>query len=316
MLEAGRRLVVAAPDLAVGQALFAVALAQNARDPDRPAAEAEALRRQARAAAQRALSLDRNTPKAELALAVSYPAGTAFAERERHLLRSHEIDPNLTPGRMDYIHLLRETGRIHEAAAVAQQLRDSADPRTSLNVLFPAAVLAAQTGRSADASAIAQEAALHEPGLGRAIRRELAMWRGSPAEASAAAQQLLGTWPPAACLTAYFAALERGERATPLPPACSTAPPDVRVRMLARAGDVDGVFGVLRSADDLRSNPEVLFYPELAKARADPRFLAVVDHLGLLDYWRTSGHWPDFCAAADRPYDCRALMRQPVGSGR
>jgi hypothetical protein len=26
---------------------------------------------------------------------------------------------------------------------------------------------------------------------------------------------------------------------------------------------------------------------------------------GLVDYWKTSGHWPDFCSMPDLPYDCR-----------
>jgi hypothetical protein len=26
----------------------------------------------------------------------------------------------------------------------------------------------------------------------------------------------------------------------------------------------------------------------------------------LLDYWRASGKWPDFCFEPDLPYDCKA----------
>jgi len=28
--------------------------------------------------------------------------------------------------------------------------------------------------------------------------------------------------------------------------------------------------------------------------------------VGLVDYWRTSGHWPDFCFEPGLPYDCKA----------
>jgi DNA-binding winged helix-turn-helix (wHTH) protein/tetratricopeptide (TPR) repeat protein len=38
----------------------------------------------------------------------------------------------------------------------------------------------------------------------------------------------------------------------------------------------------------------------------DPRSLLVAKRAGLLDYWRTSGEWPDFCFATDLPYDCKA----------
>ena len=38
----------------------------------------------------------------------------------------------------------------------------------------------------------------------------------------------------------------------------------------------------------------------------DPRSLRVAKRAGLLDYWHTSGKWPDFCFATDLPYDCKA----------
>ena len=49
----------------------------------------------------------------------------------------------------------------------------------------------------------------------------------------------------------------------------------------------------------------VYFRPELHELRKEPRFLQVMKRAGLLDYWRTSGKWPDFCFYADMTYDCR-----------
>lgn len=40
--------------------------------------------------------------------------------------------------------------------------------------------------------------------------------------------------------------------------------------------------------------------------RQDPRFMPLAQRLGLVDYWRQSGRWPDFCSEQDLPYDCRA----------
>jgi DNA-binding winged helix-turn-helix (wHTH) protein/TolB-like protein len=40
-----------------------------------------------------------------------------------------------------------------------------------------------------------------------------------------------------------------------------------------------------------------LFRTDLAALRADERFIGIAERMGLLDYWRTSGKWPDFCAA-------------------
>lgn len=38
----------------------------------------------------------------------------------------------------------------------------------------------------------------------------------------------------------------------------------------------------------------VMWYPEGAEARKDPRFKEIVSDLGLYDYWRASGKWGDF----------------------
>jgi tetratricopeptide (TPR) repeat protein len=49
-----------------------------------------------------------------------------------------------------------------------------------------------------------------------------------------------------------------------------------------------------------------LFRPTLRSFRQQPRFLAVAKRFGLLDYWRKSGKWPDFCSDPDLGYDCKA----------
>jgi hypothetical protein len=60
-----------------------------------------------------------------------------------------------------------------------------------------------------------------------------------------------------------------------------------------------------RDSNTLRGLGEVLFRPTLATFRRDPRFMVIVDRAGLLDYWRSSGRWPDFCFEPDFPYDCK-----------
>jgi hypothetical protein len=50
----------------------------------------------------------------------------------------------------------------------------------------------------------------------------------------------------------------------------------------------------------------ILFRPTLASLRRDPRFMAVTKRIGLTDYWRKSGKWPDFCDDPTLPYDCKA----------
>jgi len=49
----------------------------------------------------------------------------------------------------------------------------------------------------------------------------------------------------------------------------------------------------------------VLFRPSFHKFRQDPRFMTLIARGGLVDFWRKSGKWPDFCFEPDLPYDCK-----------
>jgi len=49
----------------------------------------------------------------------------------------------------------------------------------------------------------------------------------------------------------------------------------------------------------------ILFFTLTAPLRRDPRFMQLAARLGMVDYWRSSGHWPDFCADPALPYNCR-----------
>lgn len=80
------------------------------------------------------------------------------------------------------------------------------------------------------------------------------------------------------------------------------ADPDDAVQFLFALGDSDGALGIVQSAvnvrpdDALLTDPrwESLFNPNLAPLRRDPRVPVLVSEWRLLDYWRTTGHWPDF----------------------
>jgi tetratricopeptide (TPR) repeat protein len=70
----------------------------------------------------------------------------------------------------------------------------------------------------------------------------------------------------------------------------------------------DELFDTLMSwgkPNDLALLGAVYFRPELHDLRKEPRFMQVMKRAGLLDYWRSSGKWPDFCFYADMTYDCK-----------
>ena len=58
--------------------------------------------------------------------------------------------------------------------------------------------------------------------------------------------------------------------------------------------------------NDVSTLSEVYFQPALKTFRRDRRFMLLARKAGLLDYWRKSGRWPDFCFEEELPYDCKA----------
>lgn len=50
---------------------------------------------------------------------------------------------------------------------------------------------------------------------------------------------------------------------------------------------------------------DILFRPTMRILWLDPRSLVLAKRLGLLQYWSSSGKWPDFCSQPNFPYDCK-----------
>ena len=50
---------------------------------------------------------------------------------------------------------------------------------------------------------------------------------------------------------------------------------------------------------------DVMFRPAAREFWRDPHALSYAKRVGLLQYWHTSGEWPDFCFETDLSYDCR-----------
>ena len=89
-------------------------------------------------------------------------------------------------------------------------------------------------------------------------------------------------------------------------------------QVLGEFGREEDLFAIMldrRHEIDADGFMDVLFRPALKKFRMDPRMMVVSKRLGLLDYWRNSGKWPDFCNDPALTYDCKAeaakLMSRP-----
>ncbi len=72
---------------------------------------------------------------------------------------------------------------------------------------------------------------------------------------------------------------------------------DPAIEMLVSAGDWNAAAGLLDQwSSDSRPALPLLYRAEWAPIRRSPQFWALMEREGLLAHWRSSGHWPDFCA--------------------
>ena len=72
---------------------------------------------------------------------------------------------------------------------------------------------------------------------------------------------------------------------------------DTTVSGLADAGRWDAAAALIdRWGPSARSTIFTLFRVQWAPLRRTHQFWALMQREGLVQYWRESGHWPDFCA--------------------
>lgn len=304
-LAPARALMAAEPDRASSHAIFALAAAGAARWGDLPLEQSQLLLNSAEEAAQRALKLDPSDARAHTALSIH---ATSFAERERHLKRALEAEPDRALVLVTYIVFLREVGRLDDARKLGARTLRMDDPRLVGN-LPHTAFLSAMAGDRATAEDAIRKYEGMFPHEGPSLRWTNAVWWEDPL----AAASRLHTFGMRAsygdrieCFEMLLPRLPHGEAGASLPSSCDWMAPEWRARMLARLGDVDGAYAILVELEKQRLITQILFYPEMKSVRRDPRFMPLVRQLGLLAYWRETNQWPDFCREPDLPFDCRA----------
>ncbi len=322
LFAALRRVIAAAPtfapahsDLAKYEAYFAH---YGIFAPDQTAL----LRKEARAEADRALALDPKDADAYVALMFLVPR-PGWVERERLLRRAIAVDPDWPHANGFLGILLSEVGRIREAAAYTQRASaanplspdlgwtaqsaqmlaaagrtDLADPiLVQLAKLWPADqdvwnarfVVAVDAGRWDEATAL-----MHDPG-------RPSYYRPSDIDDYDLLFRAAKSHAPDQIASARRRALERAQS--------NPALANDEITSLSILGDVDDAFRLALSPGALASPDgpyQVLFGPPTRPMRLDPRFMALAAKLGLVDYWRSTGNWPDFCAEPGLPYDCKA----------
>jgi hypothetical protein len=309
VLAAARRLTAAAPDMAGTYGFRALAAIFSAGITDVPE-EITMYRKEAGEAIERAFALDRTEPKAHLAVADTLGSFANWGEREQHIDAALQARPDFAVALMFETMLLREVGRLKEAAAAGNRSLRLGDPRSMQNV-HNVAFLNAMTGDRREV----EELERRVEGLGidfpESIAWTITVWWQDPAlslQELPALREGARSDAAANCVEVYLRRLveARGMPIRGLPAGCEEFPQDWHIRFLARQGDVDAAYELFgKPLPNSRRTTMFLFYPEMKAFRQDKRFMPIMEQMGLLDYWRESGNWPDFCSEPDLPYDCR-----------
>ncbi len=61
-------------------------------------------------------------------------------------------------------------------------------------------------------------------------------------------------------------------------------------------------------------DPGILFVAKVRAVRQDPRFPSLVARMGMADYWRETGRWPEICRGPQPEPECPALRAMAQAS--
>jgi TolB-like protein len=321
-----RQVTVRAPGFATAHASLASVLAGQhfiAMDVGAPARAKEAL-----AEAQRALQIDPNNGIAWQSLSLLQPV-TAYGERERLLLRGLGGAPGNALLLDSYRMLLEEVGRMQEALAYAGRTAAKAplDSWTETVKAYQEGAAGQFEPAKSDIAAVQRTWPAFAPL--NLYAYYIANWSSDWASARAALDQ--PNWGPATKAVGFLrdctealqshdpgkvAALERAVRGVD---AANQIQLRWGIQCLAQLGKVDEAFAQAeRFKPDYYGfeGPVTFFLPSTASMRRDRRFMPLMARIGLVDYWRTSGKWPDFCTEPGLPYECKAEAAKAAAAPR
>lgn len=319
-----RRVTALAPDYADGWGRLGVAYAVPSHY--RPRSESLMLRERARAAADRALELDPHSVYGELARAAELPLVGHWRERDRRLARAHAN----RPGDDDVLEYIAITRLFNGRSSAALPLYDRIRRRPfSPNLYGSRAATLRAAGRIDDAERVLDDAVGLYPTQATLWfeRFDLLLYGGRPGEAAALVAD--PTSRPTGVDDALAADLRAWADAIRAPAAAATRATKARliglahenplsaesaIRLTAALDDRDAAFAIAEAyyfdrgfsvldsgapgsaASTDQRQTAVLFDPETASLRADPRFERLVAEIGLDAYWRRAGIVPDYRA--------------------
>jgi tetratricopeptide (TPR) repeat protein len=318
-LETMRALTVQAPNFAPAQYNYATfaAIAAMVSSPD----AAAAMRREAETHLNRAVKLDPKAPD-QFAVRNLLVPNTDWGERERLMRAAVAAGPSWSQGLLWLANILWETGRIREAGEFAQRAT-AGESSYDWGIFYSVIVCSGDRPEQAIKDIEQDRRLVPESFFGQDIDLYCLANAGRWDEALRVLQNLpmpsLETPLRGVALKAFLLAARSRSRADIQ---------EARRLILAKA-DQGGLINLpaaiawlsalglvddaLKLAERWEPNkaglyPNVFMFGPLTKNMLrDPRFMQLAARIGLVDYWRTSGHWPDYCSEPGWPYDCKAV---------
>jgi class 3 adenylate cyclase/tetratricopeptide (TPR) repeat protein len=311
-----RQLTTTAPQFSDGHSKLALFLTSKSEvDP----ANAQALRQEAKAEADRALALDAKNSDGYVARARLLPA-PEWVQREKNLATALSLPAAGPDPQVVYAQMLPEVGRLKDAAAHAQ--KGATLLPWDADALAFSALLFSQSGRTDDAGLALTKSLQMAPAnpVVQTFRFHMYEWLGRWDDALNILNDE-ATRPPQVAqeddlgATRLFLAAMKTEDGPAKAAARAAELASVQkdrshlmaaISRLSALGFVDDAFRLAQQyppsagSDDLST----LFTPLVAPMRQDPGFMALAAQLGLVDYWKAARRWPDFCADAELPYRC------------
>ena len=320
-----RQVVARRPDVAVGWACLSMTMLAMDESQSLPAKHREARRRTAIAYARRAIELDPRSGRGYKALALARNAGP---ETLALLERGIRVDPESPSLHGVYGTTLFNAGYVR--AGVPPVMRAMALDPMSRHVSDVAVRRLIAAGQLADGLALQAtiERTWPDHPETKHQRIRLLPYRQDAAAALSELERLA----PAANGDADLPPLLRAELRWRVDPASlDRASADREAEMQFRAhrpsawliaaamnrmGERERAFAWLARAPrrEAHSQWSVLFWPDAAPLRRDPRFFQAMAELGLVELWRKRGQWPDFCSEPGLRYDCAREAERLVGS--
>lgn len=316
-----RQVVARRPELSAGWAGLAFTTVNEAWvHPNSSASRLAAARGKARGYALKAIRLDPASGFGYHALAMVEAEVGNISRTLAAYERGLEFDPDFPHLHKGYGVALFNAG--YAKAGAASALRAMALDPTSRFVYDNAVRRLLATGRRSEAFAIQAKADRLWPDHpeGQAQRLRNAIDYGDPAAALAMLERMKrepGREPDLPTLARALLAWRLDPAGLDLASLGRDAEAEFReypssawsiAGTMIRMGQTDRAFAWLARAPVTGTDNQwsILFWPEAAPLRRDPRFFAAMARLGLVDLWRKRRQWPDFCSEPGLRYDCRA----------